>query len=380
MLPFFPELTGPELEIQKATRAYVDQFVRKTAIDDDQKARFNRNHFNEFAKKRWTSLAIPRQYGGAGQSSLSYFIFLEEVARASVALAVACSVPNLVQGAIAQFGTDEQREKYLNPMLSGEFLGAFSLSEPGAGSDAASLRLSAQKTEGGYLLNGSKIWCSNGNEADIFLVMARTSESRAQGVTSFLVRAKTSGFRPGKEEHKMGLRASSLVELIFENCFVPESQRLALEGEGLKVALSQLDSGRISIAAASLGLAVEVLERGLRALYRRKSQGDNTEWEEQRLAEHYAQSQAVRALLRTTAELRDAKVPFTIPASQVKLLASDLAMAAASDAVHFAGLEGGLENSEIERYFRDAKALQIVEGTNQIQRKVLARRIEEAMA
>ncbi len=324
---------------------------------------------------------MPKEYGGGGLSFESYYPCLEEIARASVSMAVTVGVTNLVQGALINYGTSVQKTDYLPRLVKGEWIGAFSLSEPSSGSDAASLRCSAKKVPGGYRVNGTKCWCSTAGNADLYLLMARTGEHKTKGITSFLVHKDTPGFRVGKLEKKLGLRASSLAELIFEDCFIPDSERVGAEGEGLKIALSQLDSGRITIGTVGVGIAIEAIVRAWRFLKEKDGEGRPfAEATQQALGEHYAATQAVRTLVSEAGRLKTKGERITVLAAQAKLLGSDLAMRVSSDACHWMMEWGVMREYEVERLMRDAKALQIVEGTNQIQKVLLAREIGEMLA
>lgn len=370
-----------EARTRETAREFADRYLRPTAIADDEQAHFRRDVFAEMARLGLTSLLVPKKYGGSEVSARCYYACLEELSCASPAMTIVAGVTNLMQGALVQFGNEAQQRDYLPRLVTGEWLGAFSLSEPNSGSDAASLKLAARQAPGGYLLNGTKMWCSNAGHADFYLVMGRTAPHKTRGITAFLVPKSTPGFRVGKMEKKLGLRASSLAELIFEDCFIPESQRLAAEGQGLEVALSQLDAGRVTIGAAGVGIATEALERVWRFRTKQEKNGGESfgEGTQQMLAEHLAYIQAARALVRDAATLKDQGERITVIAAQVKLLGSDLAVRVAQDAVHFMGEAGYLRENDVERMLRDAKALQIVEGTNQIQRMLLAREIKDMM-
>jgi len=339
--------------------------LRPFAEEDDRLARFRKEAYRALAQASLTSVSLPTEFGGQSLSYRSYYAVIEEVARASAAFAVTIGVTNLVQGALIQFGSDAQKKQYLPKLASGEWIAAFSLSEPGSGSDAAGLRCAAKKNGATYVIDGTKSWCSTAGQADLYLLMARTGEDRYQGISAFLIEAGTPGFRVGKQEKKMGLRASPLAELIFENCEIPERQRVGIEGQGFTVALSQLDAGRISIGAVGIGIAVESLEYATQ-------QGLDTSALET-LSDSYAQLQALKLLTLQAAEKRDRQEKLTALASMVKLLGSDLAMKVTSDVISLLGREAVRENCPVQRMFRDAKALQIVEGTNQIQRTLLAR-------
>lgn len=376
-LEFFIEPHPEEAKVRAATAALVATAVRPYAIQDDQRNFFRRAAFDAVARLGYHCLSQPAEFGGGGLPHRCYYSFLEELARASLSVTVSVSVTNLVQGAISTFGNAEQKDFYLRQLTSGKWLGAFSLSEPGAGSDAASLRLSVRRTTGGYVLNGNKCWCSNAGDADLYLVMGRTGEHKTHGISSFLVPKDTKGFRVGKQEKKLGLRGSTLAELVFEECFIPESQRLGAEGQGLAVALSQLDAGRIAIGTIGIGAAIESIDRAWRFLD--AGTAEFPEGMRQTLAEHYAHTLAARGLVVQAAARKDRGETITVIAAATKLLGSDLAVRVANDAVQFMGTAGVTRAYEVERILRDAKALQIVEGTNQIQRRVLAREVGEMM-
>lgn len=379
-LHFFPEPESDEIEIRRKTRQFADEEIRPTAISDDENCHFRVELFRKLGKLGLVGVSLPKEFGGAGQSYRCYYAALEEIGRASVALSVSTGVTNLVQGAIVKFGTDLQKKDYLPKLASADWLGAFSLSEPQSGSDAAALRCSAKRVEGGYVLNGNKVWCSNAGFADLYLIMTRTSPDRTKGITAFLVEKNAEGFRIGKQEKKLGLRASTLAELIFEDCFLPDAARIGAEGEGFKVALSQLDNGRIAIGTAGVAIAVEALERGMKFNGMQKRAGVPVVALGECLAEYYAQASALRTFVMQTAKLRDQGKTITVPASQIKLLGSELAVKVTNDVILGMGEAGVLRENEVERLLRDAKALQIVEGTNQVQRIVLAREMEEMSA
>lgn len=379
-LPFYPLPTKEESEVRRITRELIDKKLRPFAIQDDERHFFRRELFNEFAKLGFTAMTLPQEYGGSAKSFRAYYAFVEEIARGGMAISVAVGVTNLVQGALAAFGTEDQKKKYLTKLTAGEFLGAFSLSEPGSGSDAASLRCAAKKVSGGYRITGNKMWCSNAGLADIYLLMARTGEGGAKGITSFLVPKDTKGFRVGKQEKKLGMLSSTLCELVFEDCFIPDDLRIGKEGEGFAVALSQLDSGRLGIAAVGLGVSIEALERTWKTLLEDESQGiPFPEGVQQRFANHYARIQSAKAILWNAADLKDKGEKVTLLASHAKLLSSDIAMEVTSDAVEFLGYRGYTKEYEVERLMRDAKALQIVEGTNQIQKLVISREMTKLL-
>lgn len=378
MISYLSSYSKEENDLRLTLQEFCKNYLRPTAIEDDEHSHFRKDVFSKIAKCGFSNKTIPTQWGGGGKSNAHMAIIIEELARASTAMAIVVGVTNLAQGGILAFGTETQKEKFLKPLVTGDWLGAFSLSEPQSGSDAAALRLQATKVEGGYVLNGNKVWCSSAGHADLYLVMGRTSEKRYEGITAFLVPADTVGFRVGKQEKKLGLRASSLAELIFENCFIPDTQRLGKEGEGFQVALSQLDSGRITIGICGLGIAKECLERTLSYFYELEKLGTSLgEGYREELSSFFAEVSALETLIRESARERDLNQKVSVIGSQIKLLGSDLAMKVSCACLTLCGEKSSQKEFELERLFRDAKALQIVEGTNQIQRLVLARALNE---
>lgn len=379
MISLLPKPTTEERELCQKAKDFSDRFIRPTAVDDEKREHFRKSIFEGLAKLGLTAISLSQEWGGQGGSSRAHYSVLEELARASAAYSITVGVNQLVQGALAEFGTPEQKSRFLRPLAAGTYLGAFSLSESHSGSDASALKMSAKHTTGGYLLSGTKMWCSNGGLADLYLVMARTGGDGPKGISAFLVPKGTPGFRVGKKELKLGLQPSSLTELIFEDCFLPESQRLGTEGEGFRVALSQLDAGRIGIAATALGLGLEALQKVWTEGIKQCS-FDFSEGVRGQFAEYFARLQAVKALLVLTAETKDQGARVTALASHCKLLASDLAMAITSSAVEAVGFQGIIPSFGLERLMRDAKALQIVEGTNQIQQLVLSRELDKMVS
>jgi alkylation response protein AidB-like acyl-CoA dehydrogenase len=370
--------TAEERLLRDTAREFARREIAPTAIERDEAERFEPGIFRGMAALGLTAAPLPESVGGGGFSYLGWTLVMEEIGAADMSCAVMLSVHILSQLPVVQFGTDEQIGRWLAPMVAGEVLGAFALTEPGAGSDAAALRTRAVLTADGtaYRLDGSKIWISNAPFAQRYLVFASTDPERgAKGITAFLVEKGTPGFRFGAHEEKMGIRAGLTAELIFDDAEVPVANRLGAEGEGYKVALSALASGRISIGAACVGIARSALEQATAYLRDRKAFG--APLAEQQglkfmLAEMSRDVAAARALVHEAARARDRGEAIAELSSMAKWTASDTAMKVATDAVQLLGGSGYSRETGIERLMRDAKGAQIYEGTNQIQRLIVA--------
>jgi alkylation response protein AidB-like acyl-CoA dehydrogenase len=337
--------------------------------------------YAQLAELGLTGIAFPEEYGGGGQPYSTYLLVIEELASAYVSLAIGLSVHTLCAFAIDRFGSDAQKKEVLEKLALGEWFGAYSLSEPSSGSDAASLRCKAERAGDSYRLTGGKIFCTRGAEADVVLVMARTGEEGARGVSTFLVEKGTPGFSGDKKEDKMGWRSSPTWALRLEGAEVPETRRLGEEGEGFRIALASLDSGRLGIAACGVGLAQAALDATLTFTGEREQFGrpvSANQGVQFMLADMATQIAAGRSLYRHAARLRDAGQDYSIEAAQAKLFCTDMAMKVTTDAVQLHGGYGYITEYPAERYMREAKALQIVEGTNQIQRLVIGRKITRA--
>jgi alkylation response protein AidB-like acyl-CoA dehydrogenase len=370
--------TAEERLLRDAAREFARREIAPTAIERDEAERFEPAIFEGMAGLGLTGAPLPESVGGGGFSYLGWTLVMEEIGAADMSCAVMLSVHVLSQLPVVQFGTDEQVGRWLPAMVAGEVLGAFALTEPGAGSDAAALRTRATPTADGtaYRLDGSKIWISNAPFAERYLVFATVDpELGSKGITAFLLEKGTPGFRFGAHEKKMGIRAGITAELIFDGAEVPVANRLGGEGEGYKVALSALASGRISIGAACVGIARSALEQAASYLQERRAFG--APLAEQQglkfmLAEMSRDVAAARALVHEAARARDRGEPIGELSSMAKWTASDTAMKVATDAVQLFGGSGYSRETGIERLMRDAKGAQIYEGTNQIQRLIVA--------
>ena len=347
---------------------------------DDETGKFRMEIFNGLGEYGVTGVTLPEEYGGAGLSYQDYVLILEEIAKYSVPYAVTVSVSGMVQSILKEFGNEEQKMKYLPALTSGQEIGAFALSESHAGSDAANLKATAKKVEGGYVLNGTKMWITSGGIAKTYIVMARTGGEGSKGVSAFIVRDGTEGFSYGKAEKKMGWKTSPTRELVFENCFVPDENLLLTEGQGFKVAMGGLDRGRVAIGAIGVGCAQRALDEAVRySLTRQQFKQNIFDFQglQFMLSDMATETEASRLLVHTAAASLDSGKPNSKMCSMAKLKATDKAMQVTTDAVQVLGGVGYTAEYPVERFMRDAKVLQIVEGTNQIQRVVIARHLKK---
>lgn len=364
------------LQLQKFCATNIEPFMEH----DDETEEFRMEIFKSLGELGFCGMTLPEEYGGAGLSYEDLAVALEEIAKSSVPYAVTVSVSTMVQSIINEFGNANQKAKYLPELTSGQGIGAFCLSESGAGSDAASLKTTAKKVDGGYVLNGTKLWITSGGIASTYIVMARTGGEGSKGVSSFIVTAGTPGLSFGKKEKKMGWRQSPTREVIFENCFVPEENRLLNEGEGFKVAMAALDKGRITIGSIGVGLAQRALDEAVKySLTRQQFNQPIFDFQglQFMMADMACEVEASRLLVQKAAMLYDSGKPNAKIASFAKMKATDTAMKVTTDAVQIFGGVGYTREYPVERYMRDAKVLQIVEGTNQVQKVVIARSLKK---
>lgn len=374
------QLNHQQLMIQKTVRKFVQKEIVPQASMTDETHAFPLEIIRKLGKLGLMGIPIPEEYGGAGNDFLSYTLTIEEIAKGCASTAVILAVHTSIGTfPILYFGTEEQKQKYLPKLASGEFLGAFALTEANAGSDASSLQTTAVRKGEYYVLNGTKRFVTNAGYADVYTVMASTDLTRgAHGVTSFLVDKDTPGLKVGKIEEKMGLHGSATSELIFEDAYVPVDNLLGAEGQGFKVAMSILDGGRIGIGAQALGIAEAALEAAIvysqeRVQFRQPI--GNFQGIQFMLADMATQIEAAKLLVYQAASLRMAGLPYSKQASMAKLYASDTAVKVTADAVQIFGGYGYCKEYKVERYMRDAKITQIYEGTNQIQRIVVAKHL-----
>ncbi len=352
-------------------RELAEGVVEPLAADIDREHRYPSEAVDAAAEAGLLGVLIPREYDGAGLDPLAFALCIEELARACASTAVIVDVHTSVGSEpILLFGDEAQKRAWLPRLASGEILGAFALTEPASGSDAASLKTTARRNGTGYVLNGTKVFITNLGHAGLYIVFARTGpEERAAGITAFLVPGDAPGVRVGQVFHKLGLHGSPTGELVLEDVHVPASHRLGREGQGFTIAMRALDSGRIGISGQALGVGQACVDEAGRLMRRRgHEQGDDFT-----LADMATRVESARLLAYHAAWLCGAGRPFTRAASLAKLQSTDTAMQVALDALQIAGEEGAVAGSPFERHVRDAKALQIYEGSNQVQRVVIAR-------
>jgi butyryl-CoA dehydrogenase len=373
--------TEEQVALADAVREFCEATLAPTAKADDEAEVFRKEYVRAMGEQGFCGVATSADWGGLGLGYQEYAVVLEEIARVSASYAVTVAVTGLPQIILTKFGNDEQRKRWLPGLASGELLGAFALSEPGSGSDAASLRTIARLEGDRYVLNGTKYWITSGGYADLYIVMARTGPHGAEGVSAFLVPGDSKGLYAAKKEEKMGLRASPTSEMVFENVEVPVENRLGPEGIGFKIAMAALDSGRITIGAISVGICQAALDVAARyATLRRQFETAIIDFQGVgfMLADMAVKTDSARLMVQRAAWLRDQGRPHTLEAAMAKLTATDAAMAVTTDAVQVLGGYGYTREYPVERYMRDAKVMQIVEGTNQIQRLVISRQLKRA--
>ncbi|KUN19669.1 acyl-CoA dehydrogenase [Streptomyces corchorusii] len=359
-------------------REIAQREIAPRAAEEEDAGRFPREIFGLLSESGLLGLPYPSEYGGGDQPYEVYLQVLEELAAARLTVGLGVSVHTLASYALATYGTKQQQVEHLPAMLGGGLLGAYCLSEPSSGSDAASLRTKAVREGDGWVIDGTKAWITHGGIADFYTVMARTGEDGPRGITAFLVPGDAPGLSGAAPEKKMGLKGSPTAQVHFDGVRVPDDRRVGEEGQGFSIALAALDSGRLGIAACAVGLAQAALDEAVRyATQRRQFGRPVADFQGLRfmIADMATQIEAGRALYLAAARLRDAGRPFAKQAAMAKLHCTDTAMKVTTDAVQILGGYGYTADFPAERYMREAKVLQIVEGTNQIQRMVIARHV-----
>lgn len=371
-------------EEQKMLKTMVADFASKElepiAAQIDEESRFPAESIPKMAALGLPGVGFPEEYGGSGGGATEFCLVIEEISRVCAATgAILLASSGLVGEPINMHGNEEQKKRFVPPIASGEMLGAFALTEAGAGSDPAALETTATRKDNGYVLNGSKIFITNGAEAGLVLVFASTDKSlRHKGISAFILEKDTPGFSVGKHENKMGIRGSSTVELAFEDCFVPEENRLGNEGEGFRIAINTIDASRVVVAAQALGIAQGAFDRALAYARERQQFGQpiiNFQAIQWMLADMATQIDAARLLIYRAAYLQDQGQPFIKEASMAKVYAAETSSFVTSKAVQIFGGYGYIKEYPVERYLRDAKITEIYEGTSEMQRMTIARQL-----
>ena len=364
--------------IQKMYRDFAEKEIKPLAEEIDENERFPKESVQKMADNGMLGIPWPEEYGGEEGDYLSYVIAVEELSKVCASTGVTLSAhTSLGSAPIFDWGTEEQKQKFLTPLASGETLGAFGLTEPNAGTDASRQKTTAVKKDGRYVLNGSKCFITNAGEAGIYVVMAMTDKEKGnRGISAFIVEEGTKGFSIGKHEKKMGIRGSATASLVFEDCEIPEENLLGKEGEGFKVAMHTLDGGRIGIAAQALGIAQGALNEAIAYVKQREQFGkplsafQNTQFV---IANLCNQVEAARLLVYRAAWAKDNHLPYSVESAHAKLFAAETAMRVTTECVQLLGGYGYTREYPVERMMRDAKITQIYEGTSEVQRMVISR-------
>ncbi len=373
-------LTEEQEMVRQTIRDFAEAELTPTAAERDDKSEFPVEAIKKLGELGFLGVTVPEENGGAGLDMISYAIAVEELARVDASVAIIVSVTNsLACYPLEIFANDEQKERILKPLAEGKWVGAFSLTEPGAGSDAGNLQTVAVKDGDDYVINGSKIFVTTGGNADVVILFAVTDrEKGAKGISAFIVEKGTAGFRPGKKESKLGIRSATTYELIFEDCRIPAKNLLGPEGAGFKISMVALNSGRIGVAAQALGIAQGAMEAAIQYSKERKQFGRTlskfqaTQFKVARMA---TEIDAARLLLYSAAHKKERGESYIKEAAQAKLYCSEVAVRTALEAVQIYGGYGYIKEYPVERFLRDSKITTIYEGTNEIMHVVIADQI-----
>lgn len=372
--------TEEQLMIKQTAKEFAETEIAPSAVERDIKGEFPYEIIKKLGELGFMGMMVSPEWGGAGLDTISYVLAMEEISKVDASVGVIMSVNNsLVCWGLEEYGTNEQKEKYLKPLAQGKMLGAFALSEPEAGSDATNQHTIAEKDGDYWIINGTKNWITNGTTADVYLVMAQTNrELRHKGISAFIVEKDFPGFERGKKEDKLGIRSSDTCSLMFTNCRVPKENLIWEEGKGFNFAMNTLNGGRIGIAAQALGIAQASLEAAIEYSKERKAFGKpiaELQAIQFKLADMATKVEAARLLTLQAASLKDQHKDFAMHAAMAKLFASRTAMECADEAIQIHGGYGYVREYLVERYLRDAKITEIYEGTSEIQRIVIARHL-----
>lgn len=371
------QLTKEQELLCKMIRSFAEKEITPIVSEIDKNEEFPMEAVKKLGKLGALGLPIPREYGGAGADYVSYAILMEELAKTySVFATIVGAQTSLATWPILNFGTDEQKQKYVTALAKGEKLGSFCLTEPNAGSDSAAQQTKAEDKGMYWLLNGSKLFITNGGVAEIFVVFAMTDKAKGNhGISAFIVEKGDPGFHVGKTEDKLGIRASSTTELIFQDCTIPKDRILGQPGEGFKIAMETLAGGRIGVAAQAVGIAQGAFDLTVQYMKQRKQFGKKlTQFQALafEMAEMHTKIHAARLLVYEAAALKDAHKPHALASAMAKLMSAETAMQVAVKCVQFHGGYGFIKDYAIERYFRDAKITEIYEGTSEIQKLIIS--------
>jgi acyl-CoA dehydrogenase len=374
------EESAVQKELRDLTRRFAQKELAPIIEEDEREERFRPELIKKAGELGLTGIPVPEEFGGAGMGYQEYAVAIEEIAKANTGYAISVAVTGLPQVILNLFGTLEQKKKYIPPLAQGDAIGAFSLSEAVSGSDASALRTTATKQGDHYILSGTKLWCTQGDVASTLMVMARTGGPGPKGVSCFIVEKGMPGFGYGKREKKMGCHTSHTMELVHENVKVPAANLVGREGDGFKIAMTALDSGRITIAAGAVGIAQAALDVAVNHAKTREQFGKpigEFQGVGFMLADMATSLEAARMLVARAAWLKDEGKPYSTQAAMAKLFATDMAMRVTTDAVQVLGGSGYTQEFPVERYMREAKVMQIVEGTNQVQRMIIGRSLTQ---
>lgn len=374
------KLTDEQLMIQNMVREFSRKVISATAAQRDKTKEFPAENFRQMGELGLMGMMIPEEYGGESADTISYVLALSEIAYSCASTSVVMSVQNsIVCESLYKFGNEEQKQEFLIPLASGEIIGAFALTEPEAGSDPVSQQTTAVREKDHYVLNGTKRFITSGKHSKVVLVTAKTDESKGhKGISCFVIPKGTPGLIVGHMEDKMGLRASDTTDLILENCRVPASLMLGKEGDGFKIAMSGLDSGRIGIAAQSYGVAMAAFDAAVKYAKQRKQFGMTISKHQAirfQIADMATQIEAAKQLIFSAASMKDRKQPHTKEASMAKLFASEMVNEITARAIQIHGGYGFTKEYDVERFYRDARVFTIYEGTSEIQRIVISNQV-----
>ena len=374
------ELTEDQLAVRDVARGFAEKKLKPRAEEFDAESKMDMGLIKEMGELGLLGIALPEEHGGGGMDTVSYMITVEELSRGCPSHAAVLVLHNSLFGdSIVRFGTDEQKEKYLPGVCSGDQIGAFALSEPGAGSDAASLATTCVKKDGGFVINGTKIFITMGALADSVIVFATSKRgSGPKGITAFLVDKETDGFGIGTIEKKMGFKASPTTEMIFNDCFIPEKNMLGEEGKGFNVAMSTLDGGRISAGALAVGISQAAFDIALQYSKEREQFGKPISAFQAiqfHLADMSTMIENARLQVYRAAWMKDQGRPYTLQSAQAKVYASEISSQVTHKAIQILGGYGCMREYQVERMYRDARITELFEGTSEIQRLVIARQL-----